>query len=961
MIKKKKSILSFISKYQYKIGIVAFGSALIGLLLNMTVSYFAMNSLFNHSSEEVQKGINNVVQEYMSNYISITEEMIEFKLQRFFDEQAVVTDLYQKYLDNYDELGDVTSKIVELPMLKDNLTYSGRWYQNSSDEQAVVLVQRYLLDENNNILPNAKKQIDQSIILDWLMPSIYNNGAKKLWVYFQGGRDASFMRISPWNDAGTALDSVYPGHTDEEIWDAFNPGLVDGWEEKMNKQVDKSNLRDFAIMKAPVQDGGSGKITMTLDQPIWSKDRKTFKGAICVDVELDEIISYIEDLKLGSTGFAYISQSNGNVFAINNKGINTLGLKEVEDATIKDNDGVGFNAMQRFFSESTFDSVKQIQVHKGESILIEEFDVTGKEYILVQKNLKPFNTWNKDRGFYEENWTMGFVVPKKEMFSSYIQVTEAVSDSKTQIIIEQFIIALLTLLLLALGIHAISKAMTNNLTMLERAAIKIMNKDYDVNIKIKSKDEFGRLGTTINNMAMEIRNTIQKLRVQNEQLQIEISEKIKREKMIKYLEDHDVLTNLPNQGLIARRVDELLHEKDSNRRIIAVILGIDNFRNVNELIGHEGGNQILKEIAQRLRLTIGDCADIARVSGDEFLIILGEKYQLEEIALRVENIMNVIRNVYNYKGREIYITACAGISFYPEDSNNAEELMKYASSALAHAKEMGQGSYRFYDAEMNKNTEKRIYMMLELRNAISKNELQLYYQAQIDLNEKKYIGVEALSRWNSAVFGNVPPSVFIPLAEEMGIIEEIGEWVLETACKQMYEWHEMGLDQLYVAVNISPKQFDDENFVEKFKKIISESKINPVYLELEVTEGLFINDINNAIAKLNKLREVGVKIAVDDFGTGYSSLSYIKRLPIDKLKIDRTFIKDIPDSDEGAIANTIINLAKNLSLCVIAEGVETVEQEQFLKEKLCNGIQGYLYCVPLPANKILEKIKDVYL
>jgi EAL domain-containing protein (putative c-di-GMP-specific phosphodiesterase class I) len=257
---------------------------------------------------------------------------------------------------------------------------------------------------------------------------------------------------------------------------------------------------------------------------------------------------------------------------------------------------------------------------------------------------------------------------------------------------------------------------------------------------------------------------------------------------------------------------------------------------------------------------------------------------------------------------------------------------------------------------MNENAKKRITMITELRNAVKRNEFLLYYQPQIDLTNKNYVGVEALIRWKCEALGMVMPNVFIPLAEETGLIFEIGEWVLKTACLQARKWYDSGYNNLKIGVNVSPVQFRDDKLVESIKFILAETGLPPELLELEVTESIFIDDTKSTVDKLSQLRKIGVKIAVDDFGTGYSSLSYIKDLPIDKLKIDRSFIKEIPVQDNGTIANIIINLAHSLNIGVTAEGVETTEQEQFLIEKSCSEAQGYYYSRPIPADELMRKL-----
>ena len=961
MMKVKKIWSDLQNRYEFKIGIIAFISVLLGLTLNVIFSYNSIQSLYRESSQQIENGLSYTTKDYMNSYINIAEEMVQTKISSILDEQAILADIYQKVLDNKKEFGPVIKQFEKTSFFKDNLSFNGRWYQNRNNEPSTLLVQRYLLNDKDQIKSEVVTQIQESAFLDLITPSFYKYGAKKLWVYFQGGRDASFLRITPWNDAGTELDKVYPLHTDKENWEAFNPGLVDAWEKKIkDNPILKNELSKLAIIKSPTQDGGTGKIIMTLDHPIWSEDRTTFKGAVCMDVELDEIVNYIQNVKIAKTGFAFISQSNGNIFAVSKEGAHTLGIKSVDEATIKSGQGIGFNDMKRFFTDSKYDSIQKIKLPDNSQILTTTINIDGKEYMLIQKNLQPLQTWNKEKGFYLETWTLGSIVPTEEVYNAYFAAKGNINDFRNKIVIEQVIIAFLTILFITIGIRITVGKLTGNLRKLEFAAFEIMKKNYDVNIDINSKDEIGRLGTTLNNMISEIKSTFEKLNIQNVKLTNVIEEKCKKDKQIQYLTEYDTLTNLPKQNLLASIIEEKMYFGESIKNLVIVILGIDNFRNVNEVFGNSGGNELLRAIANRLKSIVMDDGVVSRVDGNEFAIALLNISNLEEAAQKVEGIMNSVKQSYKINDKELFITSCAGISSYPTDGKNAVDLIQFASSALVHAKKKGHGSYQFYDVETNKNAEKRISMITALRHALENDELELYYQPCYNLKSKNCVGLEALIRWNSPSLGRVMPNTFIPLAEETGIINSIGEWVLRTATMQGKKWHDMGYRNLSVAVNLSPIQFKLDDLVASIFSILEETKFPTNFLELEVTESLFINDMNDAIRKLRELREQGIRIAVDDFGTGYSSLSYIKNLPIDKLKIDRAFIKDIPDNDEGIIADIIISLARNLNMRVIAEGVETKEQEKFLLEKMCHEVQGYFYSVPLPVKEITHKLSEIY-
>jgi len=947
---------TFRSRFQTKINLVAILSVCLSLILTVSIAHGGINKLYNDSSQEINKGLGTVSEEYLGNYINITSELVETKMQRFFDEQAVAAGIYQTYYDNAEQFKPLTSIINGLPFFQDKLTYNGKWAQNGQDEPTALLVEKYLLDKSNKIKPDVQREIDNSAILDLIMPTVKENGAKKLWVYFEGAKNQEFMRIAPWSEAGKNLDKIYPAFTETPLRDAFNPGQVEQWENKIkNDPTAKSKLSELAIVKSPVQDGGSGKIIMTLSYPIWNKDRDTFKGTICFDVELDEVINYISDLKLGKTGFAFITQENGNVFAVNKDGEKVLGLKSAEDSTVKGKTGAEHNPMLRFLKDSEYDAVKKIGLPKGLDLTQNEIEINGVKYILFQQKLKSLNSWKKEKGFYKEAWTLGFVVPKSELFGTYDKVRNQISLTKSEILSKQITFSLLLIILLAIAIYFFSSKITRDLKKLEYAALEIKYGNYDVDIDIKSDDEIGKLSDTIKKMVQEIKVTFQRLNDQNQLLKKEVEERQSKELIIKHLEEYDTLTNRPKQNVLVSSLKEYIEQDESGT---LVIIGIDDFRKVNEAVGHDGGNEILKSISERLGRVVKSNTGLFKMNGDEFVLLFRGVTNIDDIIIEAEQVREVFKPSFFVKGKEIFITSSMGITSYPRDSKDENLLIKFASIALNRAKEGEKDRYQFYDEELNKSNEMRREIVSHLRHAIYKNEFELYYQPQVDLKLNKIIGMEALIRWNSNALGFITPNDFIPLAEELGIINDIGEWVIFTACRQTKKWHDLGYKDLTVSVNVSPIQFSRTNLVSIVSTALNETGLPAENLEIEVTEGLFINDKDKVVDTLFKLRDKGVKFAIDDFGTGYSCLSYLRDLPIDKLKIDRAFIKDIPDNDNGSLATTIIEMGKNFGLRIIAEGVETQEHVKFLLERSCDEAQGFFYSKPINVAKFEEKLKN---
>jgi diguanylate cyclase (GGDEF)-like protein len=392
-----------------------------------------------------------------------------------------------------------------------------------------------------------------------------------------------------------------------------------------------------------------------------------------------------------------------------------------------------------------------------------------------------------------------------------------------------------------------------------------------------------------------------------------------------------------------------------NKESIAVIfLDLDRFKIINDTLNHENGDFLLKKVAERLRKAddkrVTDFL-VYRLGGDEFTFILSSVTK-EETTIFVKRILNIFKKSFTLKDHELFVTSSLGISMYPTDGDHPDALIKNADIAMYSSKDSGRNSYSFFTQEMNDNYQKKMVLEKALRKALHSNELKLVYQPKMNIETNRIIGMEALVRWESSELGMISPAEFIPLAEETGIILPLGEWVLKSACLQNKAWQDMGYTPIPVSVNISLRQFYDGDFVESVMKILKETKLDARYLDLEITESISMANINSVISTLNELRAMGITISIDDFGTGYSSLSYLKKFPINNLKIDRSFVRDITSNSENrSIVKTIISMANNLNLDVIAEGVETEEELKFLKSNGCMVVQGYLFSPPISAEE----------
>ncbi len=436
----------------------------------------------------------------------------------------------------------------------------------------------------------------------------------------------------------------------------------------------------------------------------------------------------------------------------------------------------------------------------------------------------------------------------------------------------------------------------------------------------------------------------------------DISERKENEQKIRALAYYDALTGLPNRRLFQDRLELALPQMRRNHQQLAVLfIDLDLFKRINDTLGHDVGDQVLVEMAGRLKACVRESDTVSRMGGDEFTILQPDVKDPSNALQLASRIVASLREPFVSSGRELYVTSSVGIAVYPEDGETPEELTKNADTAMYRAKELGRNNYQLYTGAMNAASVERLSMENHLRQAIQRGELDLNYQVKVDLVTHQTTGVEALLRWNNAELGLVSPAEFVPVAEANGMILPIGEWVLHRACTQARTWRDRGLPEIHVAVNVSSRQLYQDDFVESVAQVLAATGLDARRLELELTESMLMENIAEVEPKLHQLRELGVRIGIDDFGTGYSSLAYLKRLPIDTLKIDVSFIRDIPeDADDAEIVAAIIAMAHRLDLQVVAEGVEKEEQVRFLRTLGCDQIQGYLVGRPLSAENIVS-------
>jgi diguanylate cyclase (GGDEF)-like protein/PAS domain S-box-containing protein len=440
----------------------------------------------------------------------------------------------------------------------------------------------------------------------------------------------------------------------------------------------------------------------------------------------------------------------------------------------------------------------------------------------------------------------------------------------------------------------------------------------------------------------------------------DITERKLTEQRVHHVAQHDVLTGLPNRSLLQDRLGQAIaYSSRSGHPVWVMLIDLDRFKFVNDSMGHKAGDVLLVTVAARLRSSLRDSDTVARLSGDEFVVILSEHQDQRLSPDIVQRVMDSVAQPVMLGTKEFFVTCSIGVAVYPSDGTPADSLIEHADIAMYRAKKLGRNNFQFYTPAMNEESLERVRIEGALRNAVERNEFVLHYQPQVDLASGQIVGMEALIRWRHPELGMVPPVRFVGVAEETGLIVQIGAWVMRTACAQNKAWQEAGLGRLRVAVNLSARQFGAADLIESIERVLADTGLDPDCLEIELTESLFMSEASAAVDLLHRMKSLGVNLSIDDFGTGYSSLSYLSRFPIDVLKIDRSFVADIThDANDAAIVTSIITLAHNLKLSVIAEGVETAEQLDYLRSHGCDEMQGYFFSRPVEAAEFEQLLRQ---
>ena len=434
----------------------------------------------------------------------------------------------------------------------------------------------------------------------------------------------------------------------------------------------------------------------------------------------------------------------------------------------------------------------------------------------------------------------------------------------------------------------------------------------------------------------------------------DITERMLAQDRIRHLAHHDELTGLPNRNLFRDRAHQAMAQADrSHRRLALMFLDLDRFKHINDSLGHHIGDRLLQQMAERLAGAVRQMDTVARLGGDEFVVVLPDIRDVQDLTPLAAKLLEISAAPVQIEGNEVHVSGSLGISVFPDDGADLDTLMRNADTAMYHAKEYGGNNFQYFTPRMNEVARERLLLETRLRRAICQQEFVLHYQPIVSASTGDIVGIEALVRWQDPERGLLPPGYFIGVAEDAGLINALGAWVLQEACRQNREWQDMGLARLPVAVNLSAEQFRSLALVETVSEALERSGLQPKHLELEITETLLMQQSEQTAILLDRLNAMGLELAIDDFGTGYSSLSYLTRFPIHKLKIDKSFVRDIgSDPSDASITSAVIAMAQSLKLKVLAEGVETREQLEFLRLRGCHELQGYLFSTPLPAQDL---------
>ena len=677
---------------------------------------------------------------------------------------------------------------------------------------------------------------------------------------------------------------------------------------RIDTMLASAELGDVFIAETSGHDKQSGLLAMT---PIINDERGAITRALYLDVDFfdsNDIDRLLDDL-LTDGKYAYVLNKTGSVLATNNYAFKPL-------LPIS-----GLSVQFRLL-----DNLLDAFLRRNKARDVVYTDQAGNEFMAAYAEVKEFGA---DEAL---DWNIAVVTPASEI---------AVVTAEVESLLYRFgvVIAALTICCVFLYVYKLQRGLKE----IARVAEAMATGDYSKRlIQSRQSGAFGLLANAFNHMAKALEDATTRIE--------------QREKIVKHQAYYDGLTGLPNRLLILDRLTQLLKEGARDQNLVGIIfLDIDNFKKINDSLGHEHGDKVIIEVAHRLRNVVREGDSVGRLGGDEFVVLLRGLKGTADAKIIANNMRYNIGNILAIDDRELRMTVSIGISIYPDNGCEASELLRHADSAMHAAKDLGRNAISFFTDELNQRIIRRLAVEEQMRGALAYNEFEVYYQPKVDIKSGQIIGAEALLRWQNSALGSIYPDEFIPIAEQTGLINSIGKFVVKEAFEATKKWNSEFDENFAIAVNLSPKQLKDPQFVSSVKESLHKVKISPDCVEMEITEGILMGDhsyVNNA---LNELYILGIKIALDDFGTGYSSLSYLRKYPFDILKIDRSFINDIEAiATNKELTNAAIAMAHSLNLKVVAEGIETVEQLNLLKEMKCEYGQGFLFSKAVSKDQMTQ-------
>ncbi|MDH5570939.1 MAG: EAL domain-containing protein [Gammaproteobacteria bacterium] len=713
--------------------------------------------------------------------------------------------------------------------------------------------------------------------------------------------------------------------------------LPDGYEDFRQVSMEINNISEYEsgsdifkelhgatknIVSVVTKNYDNDEVALYMGMPIYLIDKSIqsvsskpeLKSYLVLTISLDFLLEQINKNEIGSSGGSFVTDKTGKMLFYSDDMLRNQSI-ETEQYRIADN---GNSKPYLKIPKDVFASIEKV-VAAG---TVYEGKLFGQRSLIRGKKI-------------HENMYLFSWLPENDLLYESQNLRNVVTIITLVAIVLGSILAYIALRLLIL----------NPLNKLDMAALSIGEGKLVTDIDVKSHDEMGSLAATFCAMSEKLKSSTDHAR---------------------YISYHDNLTGLPNRLMFREYLGHYIaNARRKNESLALLFLDVDNFKWVNDTLGHDVGDNLLREFSERLQtmLRTGDIIAqdsikieselIARVGGDEFIILLPNINGALAAGIVARRILACMQPSFVLDGHEMHAGVSIGATLYPDDGLDPDVLIKNADIAMYHAKKQGKNNYQYYSDSMNELAQQRLKMETRLRKAIEEEQFTLHYQPQVDIVNENIIGMEALIRWLDPVDGYIPPDRFIPVAEETGLILQIGEWVMDKVCKQIHSWKSQGYADIRVAINVSSIQFQRQDLAGMLKKYINKYDLQTGEIEVELTESIYICDEEKVQGTLSAIRKVGVKIALDDFGTGYSSLAYLRRYPIDILKIDRSFINEINQSDDGeTVINAIIRMAHAMNLLVIAEGVEDKAQLDFLRKKKCDYIQGYYYYRPMPADEI---------